>query len=87
MDKIEVGDRIRFRSITRWSGAAVWRVVNGFWGSTGQRLKPAELAELLKTAARAAGKTHRAVTDSLAHLSALALTSLSQLRYQILKRH
>jgi|LKGT01.1.fsa_nt_gi hypothetical protein len=55
MDKIEVGDRIRFRSITRWSGAAVWRVVNGFWGSTGQRLKPAELAELLKTAARAAG--------------------------------
>jgi len=32
-------------------------------------------------------ETHRAVTDSLAHLSALALTSLSQLRYQILKRH
>ena len=34
MIKVEIGDRIRFRAATRWSGAAVWRVVNGFWAST-----------------------------------------------------
>jgi hypothetical protein len=24
------GDRIKFRAVTRWSAAAVWRRVNGF---------------------------------------------------------
>ena len=30
-DQIQIGDRIKFRAITRWSTAAVWRKVNGFW--------------------------------------------------------
>jgi hypothetical protein len=28
---IQIGDRITFRAATRWSGAKVTRVVNGFW--------------------------------------------------------
>lgn len=31
--KVKVGDRIRFRAATRWSNAAVWRKVNGFWAN------------------------------------------------------
>lgn len=27
---IKIGDRIQFRAITRWSGVATWRKVNGF---------------------------------------------------------
>ena len=34
MDKIEIGDRIKFKSATRCSNKAVWRKVNGFWGDT-----------------------------------------------------
>lgn len=29
LDAIKIGDRIKFRAITRWSGAAVWRIVTG----------------------------------------------------------
>jgi hypothetical protein len=32
LDTIQIGDRIKFRAVTRWSGAAVWRMVNGFYG-------------------------------------------------------
>lgn len=31
MTNIEVGDRIKFRAVTRWSSRAVWRKVNGFY--------------------------------------------------------
>jgi hypothetical protein len=27
---VKVGDRIKFKAVTRWSGRAVWRNVNGF---------------------------------------------------------
>ncbi len=36
MDKIEVGDRIKFKAATRWNCGAVWRKVNGFWMDTPQ---------------------------------------------------
>jgi hypothetical protein len=31
LDPIKIGDRIKFRCVTRWSGQVVWRKVNGFW--------------------------------------------------------
>jgi len=32
MQVVEVGDRIKFRAVTRSDAGAVWRKVNGFWG-------------------------------------------------------
>ena len=32
--KIEVGDRIKFKAMTRWNCGTVWRKVNGFWLDT-----------------------------------------------------
>ena len=34
INKIKVGDRIKFKAATRNSYNAVWRQVNGFWGNT-----------------------------------------------------
>ena len=34
VEKIEVGDRIKFKAATRNSYNAVWRKVNGFWANT-----------------------------------------------------
>ena len=34
VEKIEVGDRIKFKAATRNSFNPVWRRVNGFWGNT-----------------------------------------------------
>jgi hypothetical protein len=34
IEKIEVGDRIKFKAATRNSYNAVWRKVNGFWADT-----------------------------------------------------
>ncbi len=33
---INVGDRIKFRAVTRDGAKAVWRIVNGHWMDTGQ---------------------------------------------------
>ena len=30
-EKIKIGDRIKFRALTRYSHETVWRKVNGFW--------------------------------------------------------
>ncbi len=35
MKTIQIGDRIKFKAVCRWSTKAVWRKVNGFWGQTG----------------------------------------------------
>ena len=34
IEKIEVGDRIKFKAATRNSNNTVWRKVNGFWPDT-----------------------------------------------------
>ena len=34
-EPLNVGDRIKFKAATRDSYKAVWRKVNGFWGTTG----------------------------------------------------
>ena len=31
---VQIGDRIKFRAITRWGDRPAWRKVNGFYGST-----------------------------------------------------
>ena len=33
IDSLDIGDRIQFRAVTRWSASKVWRKVNGFWGA------------------------------------------------------
>ena len=39
MTNIKVGDRIQFRSITRWNSRTVWRKVNGFWAGRGPTVR------------------------------------------------
>jgi len=34
--KLKVGDRIKFRAVTRSGAPAVWRKVNGFWFGTNE---------------------------------------------------
>ena len=31
--KPEIGDRIKFRAVTRWSNQTLVRVVNGYWSN------------------------------------------------------